>query len=53
MTVHELRNLTGEATAHLSDDELAEGIKQLDVLAEIYIKQVVTRKEVADKLEDK
>ena len=51
MSIKEFRSLTGEATAHLSDDEVVESIKQLDFLAEMYVKQ--TREEVANKLEVK
>ena len=51
ISIKEFRQLTGDATAHLSDDEVAESIKQLDFLAEMYVKQV--RKEVADKLKSK
>lgn len=52
MTIKEFRRLTGEATAHLGDDEVAQSIQQLDFLAEMYVKQAVARKEVADKLND-
>jgi hypothetical protein len=52
MTIKEFRNLTGKATAHLSDDEVIESIKHLDFLAEMYIKRAVPRKEVADKVEN-
>ncbi|HEY1644869.1 MAG TPA: hypothetical protein VGF75_00600 [Candidatus Saccharimonadales bacterium] len=51
MTIKDFRSLTGEATAHLSDDEVVESIKQLDFLAEMYIKQAIAGKENADKLE--
>ena len=51
MTINEFRSLTGEATAHLSDDEVVESIQQLDFLAEMYVKQ--TREEVADNIENK
>jgi hypothetical protein len=51
MTINEFRQLTGEATAHLTDEEAIESIKQLDFMADMYVKQA--RKEVADKLEDK
>lgn len=51
MSIKEFRSLTGEATAHLSDEEVIESIKHLDLMAEMYVKQV--REEVADKLENK
>lgn len=51
ISIKEFRNLTGEATAHLSDEEVIESIKHLDFMAEMYVKQV--REEVTDKLENK
>ena len=52
ITVKELRNIAGEAVAHLSDDELVKSIVNLDFLAGLYVKWGFPRKEVADKVED-
>ena len=50
MTVKEFRSLTGKATAHFSDEKIAELIRQLDFLADMYVKRVVLRKEAAEKV---
>jgi hypothetical protein len=50
MTVKEFRSLTGKATAHFSDEQIAELIRQLDFIAGMYVKQVVPRKETAEKV---
>ena len=52
MTIKDFRSLTGEDTAHFSDEQVAEVIQQLDFLAEIYIKQAIAGKDNADKLEN-
>ena len=50
MTVKEFRSLTGKATAHFIDEKIAELIRQLDFLADMYVKRVVLRKEAAEKV---
>jgi hypothetical protein len=51
MTVKEFRSLTGKATAHFSDEQIAELIRQLDFLAGMYVKSAVPRKEKTNKVE--
>lgn len=40
ITIEEFRSLTGFASAELSDEQVVEVIRQLDIMAQIYIKQV-------------
>ena len=51
ISIKDFRSLTGETTAHLSDDEVVESIMQLDFLAEMYVKRAIAGKEKADTLE--
>lgn len=37
MTVGEFRNLTGNATLHMSDEEIQEHIAELDILAQLFV----------------
>lgn len=40
MSVADFRKLTGAETAHLSDEQIAQVINQLDVVAQIYISSI-------------
>ena len=53
ISIKDFRNLTGIDTAQFTDSEVVEIIKQLDFLAEMYIKQAIAGEDVADKLENK
>ena len=40
ITIEEFRSLTGFASAKISDEQVVKMIRQLDIMAQIYIKQV-------------
>ena len=51
ISIEDFRRLAGRATAHFSDEQVTEFIRQLDFLADMYVKRAVPRKENADKVE--
>jgi hypothetical protein len=43
ISIDEFRSIAGIASANFSDTEILEMIRQLDIMAQIYIKQVATK----------
>lgn len=52
ISIKDFRTITGEATAHFTDEQVVEIIRQLDILAQMHIKNMRAGKEVANKVKD-
>jgi hypothetical protein len=52
ISIQDFRRLTGDETAHFTDKQCEEAIQQLDIIAEMYVKQAIAGEEAADTLKD-